>query len=253
MSLGLLGAYGSGADSSSSGESDDETAAPVKTEEEPPPAPMLTNPFKTGSAPSSSSSSVPLQLPRPSFLTKQEDLVRPPGAVSNTSSSSSVFRNPFREREDAKRAVLEKHVAMTVRPEELRKIDGKKICWNFRKGRCRFGHKCTFAHDSDIGLKKPDPGSFAPDIAAQPSASEAKPQVANASASAPAPPPRLAAATPPHPKQSYDQGSFFSGEDSQGFRKKKRPGLSQDLTPSKKAMKFHNRVYNGSEGGGGNG
>lgn len=26
----------------------------------------------------------------------------------------------------------------------------KKICWNFRKGRCRFGSKCTFAHDSDV-------------------------------------------------------------------------------------------------------
>lgn len=28
--------------------------------------------------------------------------------------------------------------------------NGKKICWNYRKGRCRFGSKCTFAHDSDI-------------------------------------------------------------------------------------------------------
>lgn len=29
-------------------------------------------------------------------------------------------------------------------------INGKKICWNYRKGRCRFGHNCKYAHDSDI-------------------------------------------------------------------------------------------------------
>lgn len=28
--------------------------------------------------------------------------------------------------------------------------NGKKICWNYRKGRCRFGSNCTFAHDSDL-------------------------------------------------------------------------------------------------------
>ena len=40
---------------------------------------------------------------------------------------------------------------MTSKQEDqTRKIGNKKICWNFRKGRCRFGHKCTFAHDSDV-------------------------------------------------------------------------------------------------------
>lgn len=28
--------------------------------------------------------------------------------------------------------------------------NGKKICWNYRKGRCRFGSNCTYAHDSDL-------------------------------------------------------------------------------------------------------
>lgn len=28
--------------------------------------------------------------------------------------------------------------------------NGKKICWSYRKGRCRFGSACTFAHDSDV-------------------------------------------------------------------------------------------------------
>lgn len=29
-------------------------------------------------------------------------------------------------------------------------INGKRICWNYRKGRCRFGHNCKYAHDTDI-------------------------------------------------------------------------------------------------------
>ena len=29
-------------------------------------------------------------------------------------------------------------------------FSGKRICWNYRKGRCRFGHNCKYAHDSDI-------------------------------------------------------------------------------------------------------
>lgn len=28
--------------------------------------------------------------------------------------------------------------------------NGKKICWNYRKGRCRFGSNCQYAHDSDL-------------------------------------------------------------------------------------------------------
>merc|ERR1712241_914013 len=63
----------------------------------------------------------------------------------------SVFNNPFRAKEDRKRAVLEQHVEMTTKQEDqTRKIGSRKICFNFRKGRCRFGHKCTFAHDSDV-------------------------------------------------------------------------------------------------------
>ncbi len=29
-------------------------------------------------------------------------------------------------------------------------IDGKKVCWMYRKGRCRQGSKCSFAHDNDV-------------------------------------------------------------------------------------------------------
>ena len=102
----------------------------------------------------------------------------------------------------------------------MRNIDGKKVCWNFRKGRCRFGHKCTFAHDSDVKLKAPvyDSG-----LAAQ-----AKPLES----------PKDVAVPPPSPMDVSDDAVV------QSANKKKRPGLSQGIEPSKKAMKFHNKVYN---------
>ena len=39
---------------------------------------------------------------------------------------------------------------MTKRQEEMKMIDGKKVCWMYRKGRCRQGSKCSFAHDNDV-------------------------------------------------------------------------------------------------------
>ncbi len=232
--LGLLGQYESGSSSSSS----EEEAEEEEEKNAPTSAPQLSNPFKSSSSFSSSPSH--LRLPKPSFMSEQESL------LSSSSVSSSVFSNPFREKEEAKKALLERHVAMTIRQEERKTIDGKKVCWNFRKGRCRFGHKCTFAHDSDVGLKKPDPASFEPNFTSGPSSSS---PVAPVGA---IPPVALSPSPPPPPAvgASYNEGSVITGEDTQGLavamRKKKRPGLSQDITPSKKAMKFHNKVYNNS-------
>ena len=39
---------------------------------------------------------------------------------------------------------------MTRRQEEMKVIDGKKVCWMYRKGRCRQGAKCKFGHDNDV-------------------------------------------------------------------------------------------------------
>lgn len=64
--------------------------------------------------------------------------------------NESVFRNPYLEAERAKSAVLEKHVKMVPAKHHLTKFNGKKICWMNRKGRCRFGNKCKFAHDSEL-------------------------------------------------------------------------------------------------------
>lgn len=64
--------------------------------------------------------------------------------------NESVFRNPYLEAERAKCAVLEKHVKMVPAKDHLTKVNGKNICWMNKKGRCRFGNKCKFAHDSEL-------------------------------------------------------------------------------------------------------
>jgi len=209
MSLGLLGHYDSSSDSSSSSEEDEERQEPAESAV----TTSLANPFKATSS--------PINLPKPSFLTEQEDSTAAPKAVG---ASASVFANPFRDKEDRKRALLEKHVAMTTKPEDQRVINGKKVCWNYRKGRCRFGHNCTFAHDSDIGLRKRavETADKRPDFASAPSAS--------------APGQSLLAA---------EEDSSTDGGPAAG--RKKRPGLAEGLVPGKKAMKFHNKVYNAKE------
>lgn len=201
MSLGLLGTY----DSSSSSSEEEEREQPIPQ--------TLSNPF-------ASNSSSLARLPKPSFMVETEDKISSSVKVQN-----SVFNNPFRDKEDQKRAILEKHVEMTVKQEDLKTINGRKVCWNFRKGRCRFGHKCTFAHDSDVKVTS---ANQTPDPVAE---------MAEAAVSSAPKAIQLA-------DSEYESGAVISAEDSQGMvRKKKRPGLSDDLVPGKKAMKFYNKVY----------
>lgn len=123
--------------------------------------------------------------------------------------TSSVFSNPFREEEVAQSTILERHVKMTTPVSQQTTVNGKQICWNYRKGRCRFGHNCKYVHDSDVvnlpgTTQEPEP---------------AEPEVVAASAAAP----------------------VASGGPSQS-RKNKRPGLSDSVVPSKKAMKFYHKT-----------
>lgn len=124
-----------------------------------------------------------------------------------------MFANPFVEAERAKSAILEKHVKMTPTLDDTKMINGKKICWNYRKGRCRFGHNCTFAHDSDLHRS-----------AAELEAS------------------RL-------PQKTIICQTSYNGqlngeeevdqENNQMQRTKKRPGLSHTLIPGKKVLKMY--------------
>ena len=60
----------------------------------------------------------------------------------------SVFCHP----ENEKGLILEQHVTLSDNQAGKfeKERDGKKICWNFRKGRCYKGHNCPLFHDGDL-------------------------------------------------------------------------------------------------------
>lgn len=137
--------------------------------------------------------------------------------------STSVFSNPFVEAERAKSAILEKHVKMTPTLDDTKMINGRKICWNYRKGRCRFGHNCTFAHDSDLHRS-------AAELEALRTPQET-----------------LVCQTRYNGQQQQtspvanDEENEVDQENNQtaNRKRKKRPGLSQLLLPSKKVFKLY--------------
>jgi len=193
--LGLSAYVSSSSDTDSS--SDEEASKKVDSKN------VFPNPFNDGKEAK--------VLPRPSFMVEQQDLLN----KANTH-EKSVFNNPFRAKEDAKTAILERHVSMTVKQETLKTIEGKKVCFNFRKGRCRFGSKCTYAHDSDVKQKPTNEEPLSKKEAFLHSV----------------------------PEEHAEDNPDAVIENNK--KPKKRPGLSQGLTPSKKAMKFHDKVYNNS-------
>lgn len=242
MSLELLGAYLSGSEESEeetdstpqtnnktklknpfvasddSGSDEDSHAeppdnSPKETREN------ISNPFSAGGGLSSQ------WLPKPSFMQETEK-------ISGLKYDNSVFSNPFRAREDKKEAILTQHVGVTNRQEAANTFNGKKVCYNFRKGRCRHGHRCKFAHDNDVRKEVSDSLYSAKyDEAAQISSEKAETD------------------TRPHLNlaPTTEDVSLLSDLDPESAvissGKKKRPGLSDKLVPSKKAMKFHNKVY----------
>ncbi|GLH12873.1 Uncharacterized protein GBIM_17537 [Gryllus bimaculatus] len=138
------------------------------------------------------------------------------GKSSVATVKNSVFSNPFVEAENAKKAILEKHVKMTPTRDEIKMINGKKICWNFRKGRCRFGHNCKFAHDSDLqsSLNRNHANEITnSDLVALPN--QVIPIV--------------------------DEEVEGDSENASITQRKKRPGLSQTLVPGKKVMNMYKK------------
>lgn len=143
---------------------------------------------------------------------------------------TSVFSNPFVEAERAKSAILEKHVKMTPTLDDTKTINGRKICWNYRKGRCRFGHNCAFAHDSDLHRSAAELEALR------------------------APQETLVCQTRYNGQQQWQQQQQSpndTGDDENdevdqennrtgnNRKRKKRPGLSQWLLPSKRVFKLY--------------
>jgi len=243
MSLLGLGAYASdSSDSEAEEEGEEEVEEAVKAAEEV--RETLANPFLSPSTLALGASTN--WLPKPSYLQTTE-------RVAGVKYDNSVFSNPFRTKEDRKEAILRQHVELSTKNETEKTINGKKACSLYRKGRCRFGAKCKFAHDNDISSKITDE-LYTPKYDAESQVSsdkartETRPALALVASAGGPSNPNLeplgqrcggnADGEPALPTE-YDMQSsqIVSG-------KKKRPGLGDSLQPSKKAMKFHNKVYN---------
>lgn len=150
------------------------------------------------------------RLPKPNFLISEgqnDDLPK-----------TSVFSNPYIQAENEKQAILEKHVKMVNTKDNLQRINGKKICWNYRKGKCRFGHNCIYAHDSDLQKTKEQ--------------LDAENQTQQ---------------TVLYQNQSLPQPTTQELKDIQeeavaSKKNRKRPGLTQGLVPGKKVMKNYMKL-----------
>ena len=175
------------------------------------------------------------KLPLPSFMTQDLSTLSSVANATNSSGtkslpSSSVFANPFEKAEQQKLSILEQHVKLSS-AEKTEAEMGKKICWMYRKGRCRFGHKCKFAHDNDIKLKQSSQehdGEISP-VAA----------VAGGMGGQPGGQHQF------HPGHFVTEryGGHNTGRNTEGdeedqlqSKKRKKPGLAQGLVPPKKSM-----------------
>lgn len=128
------------------------------------------------------------------------------------SAGSSVFANPFKERAELKLSALQKHVPLTshARPSH---IGGKKVCVAYRKnGRCRFGIRCKFAHDSDLQQNVSEPTA---------SDSDSNNAVVHTAGG----------------RESAVERERDGDEEKQNRRKKHRVGVSDSLIPPKRALK----------------
>ncbi|XP_078116618.1 uncharacterized protein LOC144524321 [Sander vitreus] len=155
-------------------------------------------------------------LPAPSLGSLTSNKLPPPSL--RTCSDGSVFANPFKAQADQKLSALQKHVPLTMQAKPSQ-IGGKRMCVSYRKdGRCRFGIKCKFAHDSDLQTRT----DCHPPVSEETSVSDQD--------------------------ESQAGGSFGGGsrnlhqetkeEESGGQQVKKRKvGLSNTLIPPKRAMK----------------
>lgn len=138
----------------------------------------------------------------------------PPPSLGATS-RSSVFANPFKAQADQKLNALQKHVPLTLqaRPSQ---IGGKRMCVAYRKdGRCRFGIKCKFGHDSDLQ------SSIIPSEHDPPSADDVSGRDADRGA-----------------RRSFQHHRGGDEDETEGQQgRKRRVGLSNNLIPPKRAMK----------------
>lgn len=183
-----------------------------------------------------------LHLPSPSFsaFTFNDSDMPPVG---------TVFSNQYFADEVKKSSILQQHVQLTS-AEVGKTKDGKPTCWKFRKGKCRKGARCKFAHDNDIASEiKPIQYDRTPQIQSAPGGHIGEHRIPGARPAAPKPPPRrLPGQELPErepsglqlmlgpigiEKEASGGGGYL--EDIQ--KQKKRCGVTNTLYPPKKYMK----------------
>ncbi|XP_026158629.1 uncharacterized protein LOC113127921 [Mastacembelus armatus] len=154
--------------------------------------------------------------PAPSLGSHNPSKLPPPPL--NACSDGSVFANPFKAQADQKLSALQKHVPLTMQAKPSQ-IGGKRMCVSYRKdGKCRFGIKCKFAHDSDLQITSA-PTDRHPPVRDEGPVSEHVESLAGGSCGG-------------------GSQNLTEEEESRGQqRKKRRVGLSDTLIPPKRAMK----------------
>lgn len=194
------------ASSDSVSESEPEEEDPVPSSSSPPAA----------ARPQASASSPACQPSLPSSSQSYSTSNKLPSPPLNACSDSSVFANPFKAQADQKLSALQKHVPLTMQAKPSH-IGGKRMCVSYRKdGRCRFGIKCKFAHDSDLQTPA------IPSDCHPPESEETPAEAVGSSCGG----------------GSQNNQKEMKEEESEGQQvKKRRVGLSNTLIPPKRAMK----------------
>ena len=161
----------------------------------------------------------PQQLDNP-FANKKR--LPNPLASNKVGTKGSVFVTDYQLAEASKDSILEQHVKMTEAPNLLQKtIGGKKVCWNYRKmGRCNKGHKCPYAHDTDLVSPSAATGAKSP---SETSSSRGGSMQYSYHGNAPA-------------KEPVDDDSYMGQA-----KKRKRVGVTDNLIPPKKALNALNK------------
>lgn len=146
---------------------------------------------------------------------------------------------------------------MTENPETALTINGKKICWNYRKRKCYLGTQCPYAHDSDVPLTEEQlkEQKLENDLhrSAAGSATMGQKLAFNVTSATPSHLPGTASVV----AGGYDSSAFYTSshlsggsekhkpndfeDDDQPYKNKckKRVGLSKGVIPSKKAFNLY--------------
>ncbi|XP_067297439.1 uncharacterized protein si:ch211-113e8.11 [Pseudorasbora parva] len=166
--------------------------------------------------------SCPESLLTPSVRPHTHKLPPPPLGGSSSGGAltgSSVFANPFKVMAEERLNALQKHVPLTLQARPTQ-IGGKRICVAYRKdGRCRFGSRCKFAHDSDL-----------------------QSNCVGTSDNGPKDDANVAGSHNHDPLASCVEDTEADGEKDNEQRKKKRVGVNDSLIPPKRALKQYARL-----------